>query len=104
MLEHASRRGQHNLFLEHFFDLPDLFFDFAGFMFGSTLSFQVRIVRDLACLSFEFAFCFMKSAFDLILRTRVHLFSPYREILPGSKERKCGLDRFRHVVRCVDLN
>jgi RNA-directed DNA polymerase len=35
-----------------------------------------RIVRNFASRLFDFAFRFMKSAFNLILRTRVHLVSP----------------------------
>ena len=38
------------LLLQQLFDLPDFFFDFAGVLFGSPLSLQVRIVCDLACL------------------------------------------------------
>jgi hypothetical protein len=29
-----SGQNPHNLFLEHFFDLPDLFLDFPGVFFG----------------------------------------------------------------------
>src|ERR1022692_2499443 len=66
-----------NLLLEYFFDLPDLFFNFPGPVFGFAFSLQVGIVRDFARLLFDFAFHFMKLAFNLIFRTRFHLFSPY---------------------------
>jgi hypothetical protein len=35
----CSGQSPPNLFLEHFFDLPDLFFDFAGPVFGFASSF-----------------------------------------------------------------
>src|ERR1022692_2857384 len=74
----CSGQSPPNLLLEYFFDLPDLFFNFPGPVFGFAFSLQVGIVRDLACLLFNFAFHFMKLAFNLILRTRAHRFSPYR--------------------------
>src|ERR1039457_3458266 len=54
-----TRSGQTppNLLLEHLFDLSDLFLNFAGRLF-------------------DFAFHFMNSAFNLIFRAGVHLFSP----------------------------
>jgi hypothetical protein len=54
------RAGPPNLLLEYFLDLPDLLFNFAGVMFGFAVSLWARIVRDLACLLFDFAFHFMK--------------------------------------------
>jgi hypothetical protein len=62
-----TRRGLANLLLEHFFDLPDLFLNFADVVFGFAFNHQVRIVRDFACCLFDFAFHFMKTAFNLIL-------------------------------------
>ena len=36
--DHAPDRARLILFLEHFLDLPDLFFDFAGPVFGFAFS------------------------------------------------------------------
>src|ERR1022692_2751086 len=74
----CSGQSPPDLLLEYFFDLPDFLFDFADPMFGFAFSLYVRAVRDLADRFFDFAFYFMKSAFNLILRTRNHRFSPYR--------------------------
>jgi hypothetical protein len=62
--------------LEHLFDLPDLLFNFASILFGLASILQARIIRDFACRLFDFAFHFIKIAFNLILRARVHFFSP----------------------------
>src|ERR1017187_8151488 len=67
-----------HLLLEHLLDLTDFFLDLAGLVLGLAFSLQVRVVRDLADLFFDFAFHFMKGALDLILGTRSHRFSPYR--------------------------
>src|ERR1700682_1676477 len=83
---HCSQAGLIS-FLEHFFDLPDLLFNFASVLFGFALSLQVGVVRVLACRLFDFAFRFVKIAFDLILCARVHLFSPYCWNLASLEER-----------------
>src|SRR5450759_2071836 len=62
-----------DLLLEHFFDLSDLFFNFASVFFGVAFGLQVWIIRNFTGRLFDFAFHFMNSAFNLILRTRVHL-------------------------------
>jgi hypothetical protein len=73
----VSRAGQESVSspLQHFFDLTSLFLNLAGGVFGFAVSLQPTIVRDLACLLFDFAFHLVKSAFDLVPRTRLHQFS-----------------------------
>jgi hypothetical protein len=63
-----------NLLLEDLFYLADLFLDLAGDIFHFAFSFQVGIVGDLTGRLLDFALHFVKLAFDLIVRARIHLF------------------------------
>src|SRR5664279_93184 len=76
--ESRSCLGPPDLLLEHFPDLSDLLLDLAGLVLGLAFRLQVGIVRDLAHVFLDFAFHFMKSAFDLILCACAHGYSPYR--------------------------
>jgi hypothetical protein len=62
-----------HLLLDHLFNLADFLLDFAGDFFGLAFGLQVGVVRDLSGCLFDVAFQFMKLAFDLIFRARVHL-------------------------------
>jgi hypothetical protein len=73
----CSGQSPPQLLLEHFLDLPDFLFDFAGRVLGFAFILQVGIIRDFAHRLFDFAFYFMKSAFNFIRQTRAHWFSPY---------------------------
>jgi hypothetical protein len=64
-----DRQSPPNLLLEHFFDLSDLFLNFPGVLFDVAFRPYVRIVRNFAGHLCDFAFHFMNSAFNLILRT-----------------------------------
>src|SRR6185369_16430112 len=48
--------------------------------FGFAFGLQLRTVRDFAYDLFDRSLHFMKIAFDFILHTWLHLFSPFREI------------------------
>ena len=52
--------------------------DLAGLVLGLAFRLQMGIVRDLAYFFLDFAFDFMKSAFDLVLCACAHGYSPYR--------------------------
>jgi hypothetical protein len=64
-----------DLLFEHFFDLSDLFLNFACVFFGDAFGLQVRILRHFADRLFDSALHFMKCAFNLVLRARIHLSS-----------------------------
>ena len=55
---------------------PSIQRDFAGEFFALSFGRQVGVVRDLPCFLFDLTFHFMELAFDLVSRTRLHLFSP----------------------------
>lgn len=65
------------LFVKDVFNLPDLLSDLTCEVFGLSFSLQIRIAGDLACFLFDFAFHFVKPAFNLILNATFHLFSPF---------------------------
>jgi hypothetical protein len=62
------------LFVKDVFYLPDLLSDLTCEVFGLSFSLQIRIAGDLACFLFDFAFHFVKPAFNLILDATFHLF------------------------------
>ena len=72
--KYVPEKARLDLLLEHFFDLSESFLNFAAILFGVAFGPQVRIVRDSAGRLFDFAFHFMNTAFNLILRTGVHCF------------------------------
>jgi hypothetical protein len=53
--------------------LADFLLNFAGDFLAAAFGFQVGVVRDLSGRLFDVALQFMKLAFDLIFRARVHL-------------------------------
>ena len=84
------------LLLEHCFDLPDLFLNFAEVVFGFAFDFQGWIVCDFACRFFDDALYLMDISLDLVLRTGFHLFSLFRQIthVRGSPRRGLLIDSF----------
>src|ERR1039458_4725950 len=65
----SGQRPPH-LLPKHFFDLPGLFLNFTGVWVRFAFSLLGQICRYFSRLFFDFAFHFMKLAFNLILRTR----------------------------------
>jgi hypothetical protein len=66
--ESCTAQKPAHLRAEHLSNLADFLLDFAGELFVLTFGLQVRIVGYLACFLFDF---------DLILRARFHLVSPF---------------------------
>jgi hypothetical protein len=71
------------LLLEHPLDLADFLLHLARELLVLAIRRQVGVVCDPAGLLFGFAFHFVKSAFDLILRARFHHYL----LLPPTKAR-----------------
>jgi hypothetical protein len=79
----AGKRGRlapTELLLQDFLEMPYLFLNFAEVPFDFASSLQGRIVRDFAYGLLYCAFYFMDIGVDLVLRTGLHLFSPFRQI------------------------
>src|ERR1035437_9091138 len=73
----CTARRPVQLLFEHLLNLADFLLEFAGEFFVLAVGLQVSVVRDLSRFLFNLTFQFMKLAFELILRTRFHLFSPF---------------------------
>jgi hypothetical protein len=66
------------LLLEHFFNLTHFLLDLTAKLLNFAFSLHIGIVDDVAGHLLDLALDFMKLAFDLIFRARIHLFSLLR--------------------------
>ena len=72
--DHAPDRARLIYFSNTFLTCPTFFSTLPALCSALPSASKSGLVRDLTCRLFDFAFHFMKSAFDLIRRTRTHGF------------------------------